>query len=260
MSDIENKVVKLVEAALCESSGNLEEFLDLLEEKNNFTIENLYSFIDGLGLSFHIEILCYDLLNEAKTYAISIDQLTCLLRVAIKMYRKRKSHEANVIPVWTGPSFQESPITYTTQATIKKLFQAAKYEVLIVGYTFSLDNDLVGGLFKELTDAGKRGCRIDIIFHKDNHNEQRIISKWPNSVPSPFLYYWKGDSQGVSSSLHSKLIIVDQAKLLITSANFTYNGLKQNIETGVLIERHQTIQHVWNQFRSLLINEEMVRL
>jgi phosphatidylserine/phosphatidylglycerophosphate/cardiolipin synthase-like enzyme len=52
--------------------------------------------------------------------------------------------------------------------------------------------------------------------------------------------------------LHAKCIVVDQERLLVTSANFTEAAHERNIEAGVLLNDPVTAQALQMQFESLV--------
>ncbi|PGQ79691.1 phospholipase D-like domain-containing protein [Priestia megaterium] len=255
--EIEDKIVQFVDACFLRNNVFLNSFLDMLEVNKNSIIKNYQAALHSLEMPFDLDFLGYELLRDAHIQELDASELSLLMKVAIKMYQQRKKDEPNLSPVWTGPIFEESPIVHKTSETVRHLFQTAQHEILIVGYTFSLDHIQVQTLFSDLILAAKGGCRIDIIFHQNDSNLSSIKNSWPKDISLPNLYYWNGDPEDKWASLHSKLILVDQAKLLLTSANFTLHGFQKNIETGVMIENHPIASLYWRQFRSLLNNQEM---
>ncbi|MEB2275522.1 phospholipase D-like domain-containing protein [Bacillus sp. ILBB4] len=254
---IEDKIVRFVDTCYLRNNIFLNSFLQMLEANKNSVIKNYQAALYSLEMPFDLDFLGYELLQDAHIKKLNANELSLLMKVAIKMHEQRKKDEPSLSPVWTGPIFEESPIIHKTSETVRHLFQTAKHEILIVGYTFSFDHAQVQPLFSDLNLAAKRGCRIDIIFHQNDSNLSRIKNSWPKDIFLPNLYYWNGDPQDKWASLHSKLILIDQAKLLLTSANFTLHGFQKNIETGVMVENHPITGLYWRQFRSLLNNQEM---
>ena len=57
------------------------------------------------------------------------------------------------------------------------------------------------------------------------------------------------------SSLHAKVICVDQSKTLITSANLSYHGQEGNIEMGTYIESATIARQVDEVFTKLLFSK-----
>ncbi|MFF2447465.1 phospholipase D-like domain-containing protein [Neobacillus sp. NPDC058068] len=258
MSNLDVKIVSFVDAFMSKNTGTIEDFISILESYGEQVIDNIQLLVHQLDYPYDLAYLCFDILNVARSQSITAINLALSAKVAIGMFKRRKKTEPVVLPVWTGPSFDESPIVHRTYETVQRLFQTAQYEILIVGYTFSLESEYLKVIFDEVIAAARRGCRIEIIYHKNEQNLDRILNLWPNDLFKPSLYSWKGN-ENEWASLHSKLIMVDQRKTLITSANFTFHGFRKNIETGVLVENHELSQIMWRQFRSLIQNEAMVK-
>lgn len=63
-----------------------------------------------------------------------------------------------------------------------------------------------------------------------------LQSLWPADSPAPSIFSHKADPADDMTALHAKLLICDNTFALITSANFSYHGLHENIEIGVKIE------------------------
>lgn len=259
MSNLELKILSFVNNLMVKNNSFEKDFISLLETYGDQVIENVQAFVRKANFPYDLAYLTYDVLDEAKRLTINAKQLLLTINVAIGMFRHRKKIEPVVIPVWTGPHFDESPIVHQTFDTVQHLFQTAKYEILIVGYTFSLESELIKSLFHDVIDAARRGCRIEIIYHQNEQNVEQILKSWPDNLFKPSLYYWKGNEINDWSSLHSKLIMIDQQKMLITSANFTFHGFQRNIETGLMVENQELAQIMWRQFRSLIKNNAMVK-
>jgi phosphatidylserine/phosphatidylglycerophosphate/cardiolipin synthase-like enzyme len=259
MSKIDVLLVQFVHQALIRNTQILQPFIDVLKREGERIFQDIHQTTYQFDYPFDLQILCFQLLSEARSKSIPIEQILFGLRIAMQMFHERKRLEPTILPIWTGPIFTESPITLKTYDTVKSLFQTAKHEIFIVGYTFSLDDQSVRLLFNEISQASRRGCRINIIYNNNHSNLDNILNRWPPDLILPQLYYWKGSEDSNIASLHSKLIMVDQRRLLLTSANFTLHGFHQNIETGVLIENHALTTQIWEQFKALLLNDSVVK-
>lgn len=259
MSDLEDLIVQFVHTGMYRNPETIDRLVEEINRYGDSLLDQIHRSVERLDSPFDLQSIYFDLLREARASQVSTREILFGIQVALRMYRMRKRQEPTLLPIWTGPIHMESPITHKTYDTVKRLFKTAKHDILIVGYTFSLDHEPVKDLFHEITHAAARGCRIDIIYHNNDTNLERILELWPPNIILPRLYYWRGSQDTELASLHSKLIMIDQKQLLLTSANFTLHGFHKNIETGILIENHPLVQHFWEQFRSLLFNHEMVK-
>ena len=59
---------------------------------------------------------------------------------------------------------------------------------------------------------------------------------------------------------HAKCVVVDNARVLITSANYTEWAQERNIELGVVIEDNMLAERVVHKFRSLIDAELLLPL
>ena len=130
--------------------------------------------------------------------------------------------------VWTAPG---APLgARGTLGVLMDLLTAATTNVVIVGYSITAG---VKPIIGTLADAGRRGVRITIVADRLEEQLTPIVKNWPADVPLPD--FWTRPAQAdTRSSLHAKLVIVDDSWLLLTSANLTVHGLHGNIEMGIL--------------------------
>src|SRR5262249_43472835 len=82
--------------------------------------------------------------------------------------------------------------------------------------------------------ASLRGAKVILICDRGRGVAQRVQASWPPACDRPRIFH---DRQRTGSapyaSMHAKCLLVDSSDLLITSANFTFHGLRGNIEIGV---------------------------
>ena len=58
-------------------------------------------------------------------------------------------------------------------------------------------------------------------------------------------------AEGARASMHAKCLVVDDAEVLLTSANFTEAAQVRNIEAGVLVRNEFLAKSLREQFESL---------
>ncbi len=123
--------------------------------------------------------------------------------------------------------------TRSIQGTIEELFKNAKDEIIIAVY--SITGNLVD-LYKILSDCASGGIKISFIINRLIEKDTKIIKilrKLSEKYNHVSIYNFTDESNG---DLHLKTIIVDRRKAIIGSANFSWKGMIQNHELGVLIE------------------------
>jgi len=149
--------------------------------------------------------------------------------------------------VWTGPEPNAAESRKTT-VVVRRLFEAAQQHVLIAGYAFDHGEEILRPLYKAMVERNVRAqIFLDIPGEAASDDaietfasaaiERFFLDNWPFGPARPTIYY---DARTVSptyrASLHAKCVVVDEARTLVTSANFTSRGHARNIEVGVLID------------------------
>lgn len=256
LTKLNEKIVHFVSVCL---SSNSEYLLDRVFEKIDkkvITIEFI-TWQYMLKLPFELEFLAFEMLVEANRNKLTLGELRQFLELAVTMAKQQKEFEPRISPVWTGPSFDKGLIKLNTYDTVKYLIDSADQEVFIVGYSFSFKEESVKDLLKSVERAVERNCRVNIIVNNVESNFKEIMKHWEKENYQLNVYHWIGSDSKDYTSLHAKLLIVDQRKLLLTSANFSYHGFHKNIETGVVIENHQITRDIWKQYHSLMKENQM---
>ncbi|RSL29917.1 hypothetical protein D7Z54_28690 [Salibacterium salarium] len=256
MPNVYGSVAHFINVVLCEYS---ESYLDkIIEDIESSEEQNLMLFSRRLELPFQLEYLLYEVIKDSRNQDISFQQLILLLKASKASAEYQIKNQPSIHPVWTGPDVDRY-ISNQTYETVKVMLQHAKDEIFIVGYAFSFYDSSVLDLLEEIENAAHRGCRINIIVNRNEKNINQIFDNWSIDRHKLNVYKWDGEVKDYTS-LHAKLIMVDQLKLLITSANFSLHGFHKNVETGVIIENHSSIRDIWLQYQSLLRNGHVVKV
>ena len=159
--------------------------------------------------------------------------------------------EKNTSLVWTGPLVGTKAV-YTID-TMLEMIRSAKYSITLVGYVIY---DTAKPLFDELKKARKRGVKIQFIFDKAKKYRSVIEKMW-NGTDIPEIFSYKPKEK--SSVLHAKVLIIDDARILVTSANVTGSALNRNIEMG-LYHSGKAAKDARKLFTSLIDNGYMVKI
>ncbi len=161
--------------------------------------------------------------------------------------------------VWTGPEARSSSAR-DTSVVVRELFERATWHVLIAGYSFEHGEAILAPLHEAMRD---RGVKVEMFVHLDGAEATPIDPEWylrtqaaawrtrfwPFGAPTPTLYVDPRAAVPKSyASLHAKCIVVDGARALVGSANFTDRGQTRNIEAGVLVEDARFATELTRQF------------
>lgn len=171
--------------------------------------------------------------------------------------------------VWSGPAVTPSSARATT-AMVLELLGSAMSEVLIVGYRFDHGKVIFAPLHKAMVERGvKVALALDVAPFQagrlDAHlavaAHQFVHGNWPFGPPYPTLRYWRAGCTGDAyRSLHAKCVVVDRARVLIGSANFTRRGYERNLEMGVAVDDPVLAAGVVQQFQALVEIGELPKI
>lgn len=150
--------------------------------------------------------------------------------------------------VTAPPSF--SVKARSTVNTVSSMILRAQNSILITGYSLS-------GYFGDLVDCmiqkSKSGVLIKFFANGlEGQTEFEKLLKYRGRFLRIYNYQKPEDPM---SSLHAKVICVDQSKTLITSANLSYHGQEGNIEMGTYIESATIARQVDEVFTKLLFSK-----
>ena len=123
----------------------------------------------------------------------------------------------------------------------------ATTKITIIGYwVYNMQE-----FFTEL-DKLSKNIKIKFILNNeefDDHSSQ-IEKNW-NGRYRPEIYRLNKEKYSNYNKLHSKIVLIDDSEILITSANLTSTAMEENIETGIWTQDKKIINaciDIFNQF------------
>jgi hypothetical protein len=171
--------------------------------------------------------------------------------------------------VWTGEEVIGTE-SRDTRVVVKELFSHAHKNVLISSYALDSGHkskELFQPLALRMTEKPHLQVRLFVNiqrpFGKNHESDAALVRKfsetfqrdiWPGEK-LPEVFY---DPRSLSKEkapracLHAKCVVVDDERLLITSANFTEAAHQRNIEAGVLLSDTVAAKAIRTQFESLV--------
>lgn len=136
----------------------------------------------------------------------------------------------------------------------KRMIQEAKHSVQVLmfemGYYDKYPNTPSNLLIKELIEAKKRGVKVEVVLEikeeedrttKRNRHTGKILSDGGVEV----IY------DSLSTTTHTKLMVVDGRLILLGSTNWTYNALTNNHEASVLIRSKEVAKELMDYFNKV---------
>ncbi|RKO67803.1 phospholipase D-like domain-containing protein [Desulfofundulus salinus] len=182
--------------------------------------------------------------------------LCTALRTASYFLNVANREKERVDLVWTGPVNISIPAR-STREILCEMAERATRSIDLVGYSLTSGCE---SIIEALARARRRGVqRIRILADRLEQRLPVLNAMWPEDVTPPEYFTRPEDSSDPMTSLHAKLMLVDDRDLLVTSANLTYHGLGANIEVGLRVTG-KTGQKVAELLNSLIGRGEVRKI
>ncbi|MGH7690261.1 MAG: DISARM system phospholipase D-like protein DrmC [Gemmatimonadaceae bacterium] len=137
-----------------------------------------------------------------------------------------KSVHRELVPVWTMPS-NEATVGHLT-SEFHRIVSGARVSVTCATYNFSAASNMWDTLKAASEQPGVTVC----VYVDADKGDPFCVKA---HLPCATVYRSAQLADSTSIVSHTKFIIVDHEIVLLTSANFSYNAEKRNIEFGLLI-------------------------
>ena len=214
---------------------NLQEIENLVRTTPKDKIENMISYLKGKKPSslkpifiqedLNLDRSQTDILKKILEQISDCDLLSVTIQAALLLQNQNKNEISRLV---LSGDFQHKDADYTHQ-TIHQMIDRANHEITIIGYWVWG----MGEFFEKLSTLSEN---IEIKFILDNAKEweARIKKNWNRkSLPKIFEINRELLNTDELNKLHSKIIIIDDDEILVTSANLTIVAMESNIETGI---------------------------
>ncbi|MFO7967894.1 MAG: phospholipase D family protein [Archaeoglobaceae archaeon] len=152
-------------------------------------------------------------------------------------------------------------------AKLREVLRNAKSEVLIASpHIYYTD-----WLTAELKPLIAEGVKVRIVtwpsYERRNfrHVEDVVDDRKQLFTLRRFLEMFEPGTVRINDNIHAKLVVVDESKVLVTTANFTQTGLWENYESGYWAENEELAKQakeffeiVWNAKETLELDEKTI--
>lgn len=215
-----------------------------------------------------------DELNRLNSQGVDCKHIAYTLRLLTQEKDNSQRIRDRVNLVWTGPEIAGSR-SRDTSVVVRELFSKAKKSVLIS--SFAIDKgEKARRLFEVLAQRMDANPELHVQMflniqrpHQSKVAESILLREFADTFRHdiwsgkrlPKLFY---DTRSLAldtkqkSCLHAKCIVVDEEKVLVTSANFTQAAHERNIEAGVLLNDTSIAQALRLQFDAL-VSQKILR-
>ncbi|TDE36458.1 endonuclease [Actinomadura sp. 6K520] len=146
----------------------------------------------------------------------------------------KEEASARVESVWSGPTSHAVPVRSTAQV-LSQLIGRARHELLLMTYSAKPHRPLRD----VLAAATARKVVVRVVVETLQGAGSAISGEEPAAAFRGLgveLWHWpvnrRPDDKGL---MHAKIAVADRRELLVSSANLTQSGVRDNIEAGLLV-------------------------
>jgi phosphatidylserine/phosphatidylglycerophosphate/cardiolipin synthase-like enzyme len=161
----------------------------------------------------------------------------------LRMTNEKQRSKENLIEfVGTFPTNIDSDLRKTI-SVVRQIILEAEKSILITGYSIS---EFINEIIDLLLTKSRQGINIQFFIDKGINEHVFFDTKLRNANFK--VYKYKRNEN--FSSLHAKIIIIDNKKAFVSSSNLSYNGIVNNIEIGTLVtgEKVKSITNLFEKF------------
>ncbi|AKG21297.1 DISARM system phospholipase D-like protein DrmC [Calothrix sp. 336/3] len=215
-------------------------------------------------------------LNYLHSIGATASHIAYTLRLLASEREKSQEKQDSVELVWTGQEVLGSE-SRDTGVVVRDLFSTAKTSVLIS--SFAIDKgSKARALFATLAERMDANSELNVRMflnvqrpHNNQQPESILLREFATTFRKqiwmgkrfPLVFYDPRSlalGNGFKACLHAKCIVVDEERLLVTSANFTEAAHERNIEAGVLINDPVAARGLRSQFETLVAKNILLRV
>jgi hypothetical protein len=215
-------------------------------------------------------------LNRLYQAGFTPPQIAYTLRLVAAEREATQNQRDRVDLVWTGQEVVGTE-SRDTWVVVQELFSSAKHSVLLSSYALDKGKkarELFPALATRMDEKPELQVRMFLNVQRPHRNQEsetvllRTFAEtfrneiWcGNRLPEVFHDPRSLSTEpGPKACLHAKCIVVDEDRLLITSANFTEAAHERNIEAGVLFTDSVAARAICTQFETLVSRQILQRI
>lgn len=222
---------------------------DVLRVVNAVAFDRMRPILDKLRSGTTLEV-ALNMVSPSPSDRDAISRLAGLddcgpRSLAILLEALYTCQESRPVPpevVWTGPRLPAVRGIRSTLAVTRELILSARSSLDFYGYVIQPE------LFPEFGMAGalQRGIKVSIAVDATMMAERERLRLIAVGVAARRISV----DFNRAGKFHAKLLIADDERALVTSANFTKAGLDSNIEVGMLVcgEYVKTVSAIMREY------------
>jgi phosphatidylserine/phosphatidylglycerophosphate/cardiolipin synthase-like enzyme len=231
----------------------------------------------GFSVSRHVRgELCDQVareLNRLYQSGMQVQHLAYLLHALADERLAIQNADRSVQLVWSGPEVAGAQ-SRDTGVLVGELFSLAEKSILVAGFAVAQGKRIFKALSDRMHELPDLQVRMFLNVprpYRDVTPEAELLKRfadkfrleeWPGPRPPEVYYDGRALALGASehASLHAKCIVVDEHKVLVTSANFTEAAQLRNIEAGIFVVDTNLARSLVRQFEALITSGLLLRV
>ena len=171
-----------------------------------------------------------------------------MLETAMRTAQSERENSNSLELVYTGPPRLDIGAR-NTRSVMEEMLDGAK-EVTIVAYQLRKGAE---SIVEKLSSLLAEGAEVTLVIDDDKQKKNRIqidnmFKQKGLNMPD---VYTRPAKSGNYFKIHSKILIVDQRDMLVTSANLTEHAMEINFEVGIRV-RGALAKDGWNMVHKLI--------
>jgi phosphatidylserine/phosphatidylglycerophosphate/cardiolipin synthase-like enzyme len=212
-------------------------------------------------------------LNRLYESGMQVKHLAYLLHTLADERLAIQNADRSVQLVWSGPEVPGAQ-SRDTGVLVGELFSLAEKSVLVAGFAVAQGKRIFKALSDRMHELPDLQVRMFLNVqrpYRDVTPEAELLKRfaskfrleeWPGPRPPEVYYDGRALALGASdhASLHAKCIVVDEHKVLVTSANFTEAAQLRNIEAGIFVVDTNLARSLVRQFEALITSGLLLRV
>lgn len=178
----------------------------------------------------------------------SDEEIADIINLCMQLYAAKKIERADL--VLTAPdSFRVKALR--TKETLQKLIEDTEKSLIITGYSVS---EYFADMLDMIIRKSQQGVYVRL--YVNDMEKQKAVLERLIAYKSRFLqvYEYQKQEDDKMAALHAKMIVSDEKKSLVSSANLSYHGMQGNVEMGFLIDSQEKAKQIEE------VMKEMVRM
>ena len=217
--------------------------------------------------------LALDALQHHASLGATGAQLAAMLEVVIAEREDGRERSPPPELVWSGPE-AGLMASRDTSVVLRALFASAERSVLVAGFVVYEGRSIFEALAARMDVVPSLSVRFFLNVARawsDARSDAEVLREfaegfrarqWPGARLPEVFYDRRALSaeRGPRAALHAKCVVVDDARALVTSANFTEAAQTRNIEAGALVHDAVFAQALRAQFEALVDAGELLRV